>query len=238
MRQIILDTETTGLDPNQGHRVIEIGCIEMVNRRLTDRNFHAYINPERAIDHEAIEVHGITNEFLTDKPNFSGIVDEFIEFVRGAELIAHNASFDVNFLEAELQRIPDAPRMVELMHGGAPIDTLAMAREKRPGKRNSLDALCRDYRIDASERTLHGALLDAELLTRVYLAMTREQSRMFGGSENHQQGSRFEPVRKLTDVARPLKIVVPGHDELSNHQAFLDKLREMNGEILWDRYQS
>jgi DNA polymerase-3 subunit epsilon len=182
MRQIILDTETTGLDPNQGHRVIEIGCIEMVNRRLTDRHFHAYINPERAIDQEAIEVHGITNEFLTDKPNFAGIVDELIEFIRGAELIAHNASFDVNFLEAELKRIPGAPSMVELMHGGVAVDTLAMAKEKRPGKRNSLDALCRDYKIDASERTLHGALLDAELLTRVYLAMTREQSRMFGGS--------------------------------------------------------
>jgi len=235
MRQIILDTETTGLDPNQGHRVIEIGCIEMVNRRLTDRHFHAYINPERAIDQEAIEVHGITNEFLTDKPNFAGIVDELVEFIRGAELIAHNASFDVNFLEAELKRIPGAPSMVELMHGGAAVDTLAMAKEKRPGKRNSLDALCRDYKIDASERTLHGALLDAELLTRVYLAMTREQSRMFGGSENLQQGSRFEPIQKMTDAARQQRVIPPSDDELSNHQAFLDTLRQSNADIVWDR---
>ena len=130
MRQIILDTETTGLDPNDGHRVIEIGCIEMVNRRLTDRTFHVYINPEREIDQEALAVHGITNEFLTDKPNFSGIADEFIEFVRDAELIAHNAPFDVSFLEAELERIPGAPSIFSLMHGGAAVDTLAMAKEK------------------------------------------------------------------------------------------------------------
>ena len=138
MRQIILDTETTGLDPKDGHRVIEIGCIELVNRRLTDQTFHVYINPEREIDQEAIDVHGITNEFLADKPNFAGIADEFVEFIRGAELIAHNASFDINFLDSELSRIPQAPNIFSLMHGGAAIDTLAMAKEKRPGKRNSL----------------------------------------------------------------------------------------------------
>ena len=130
MRQVILDTETTGLDPSDGHRVIEIGCIEMVNRRLTDRTFHAYINPEREIEPEAIEVHGITNEFLRDKANFAGVAEEFIEFISGAELIAHNASFDLNFLEAELQRIPDSPSIFDLIHGGVAIDTLAMAREK------------------------------------------------------------------------------------------------------------
>ena len=238
MRQIILDTETTGLDPNDGHRVIEIGCIEMVNRRLTDRTFHVYINPERAIDQEAIEVHGITNEFLADKPNFAGIADEFIEFVRGAELIAHNAAFDVNFLESELKRIPGAPSMVSLMHGGAAVDTLAMAKEKRPGKRNSLDALCRDYKIDASERTLHGALLDAELLTRVYLAMTREQSRMFGGAENQSQGSRFETIQKLEGIQRNQVIRTPSESESENHEAFLTTLRKSSDSLIWDSKKS
>ena len=234
MRQIILDTETTGLDPNDGHRVIEIGCIEMVNRRLTDRTFHVYINPEREIDQEAIAVHGITNEFLTDKPNFSGIADEFIEFVRDAELIAHNAPFDVSFLEAELERIPGAPSIFSLMHGGAAVDTLSMAKEKRPGKRNSLDALCRDYKIDASERTLHGALLDAELLTRVYLEMTREQSRMFGVSENQSQNSQFEPIQKLTELDRVPRILAPTRAESENHDAFLSALRNSSDEIIWD----
>lgn len=234
MRQIILDTETTGLDPKDGHRVIEIGCIELVNRRLTDRTFHVYINPEREIDQEAIDVHGITNEFLADKPNFAGIADEFVEFIRGAELIAHNASFDINFLDSELSRIPEAPNIFCLMHGGAAIDTLAMAKEKRPGKRNSLDALCRDYKIDASERTLHGALLDAELLTRVYLAMTREQSRMFGGTDNQPQGSRFEPIQRLTGVDRVPRISQPTDAELANHQSFLNTLRETKTQLLWD----
>ena len=234
MRQIILDTETTGLDPNDGHRVIEIGCIEMVNRRLTDRTFHVYINPEREIDQEAIAVHGITNEFLTDKPNFSGIADEFIEFVRDAELIAHNAPFDVSFLEAELERIPGAPSIFSLMHGGAAVDTLSMAKEKRPGKRNSLDALCRDYKVDASERTLHGALLDAELLTRVYLEMTREQSRMFGVSENQSQNSQFEPIQKLTELDRVPRILAPTKAESENHEAFLSALRNSSDEIIWD----
>ena len=234
MRQIILDTETTGLDPKDGHRVIEIGCIELVNRRLTDQTFHVYINPERQIDQEAIDVHGITNEFLADKPNFAGIADEFVEFIRGAELIAHNASFDINFLDSELSRIPEAPNIFSLMHGGSAIDTLAMAKEKRPGKRNSLDALCRDYRIDASERTLHGALLDAELLTRVYLAMTREQSRMFGGTDNQSQGSRFEPIQRLTGIDRVPPVSQPTDAELANHQSFLNTLRETKTQLLWD----
>ena len=235
MRQVILDTETTGLDPSDGHRVIEIGCIEMVNRRLTDRTFHVYINPEREIEPEAIEVHGITNEFLRDKANFAGVAEEFIDFIRGAELIAHNASFDLNFLEAELKRIPDAPSIFDLIHGGVAIDTLAMAREKRPGKRNSLDALCRDYKVDASERTLHGALLDAELLTQVYLAMTREQSRMFAGSANQQEGSRLEPVKKLLGLDRQPIVLMPTSSELENHDAFLAKIREASDSLVWDQ---
>ena len=206
----------------------------MVNRRLTDRTFHVYINPEREIDQEAIALHGITNEFLTDKPNFAGIADEFIEFVRDAELIAHNAPFDVSFLEAELERIPGAPSIFSLMHGGAAVDTLSMAKEKRPGKRNSLDALCRDYKIDASERTLHGALLDAELLTRVYLEMTREQSRIFGVSENQSQISQFEPMQKLPDLDRVPRILAPTKAESENHGAFLSALRNSSDEIIWD----
>ena len=234
MRQIILDTETTGLHPDQGHRVIEIGCLEMVNRRLTDRTFHVYINPEREIDAEAIEVHGITNEFLADKPNFAGIVDELIDFVRDAELIAHNAPFDVGFLDAELARIPKAPTMAELMAGGQAIDTLALAKEKRPGKRNSLDALCRDYQIDASERVLHGALVDAELLTRVYLAMTREQSTIFAGTESNASGSRFERISQLEVGDRIPNVRHVTEAELENHDRLLDAIREKSTP-LWDR---
>lgn len=234
MRQIILDTETTGLDPAQGHRVIEIGCVEMVNRRLTNRTFHVYINPERLVDPEAMAVHGITDEFLADKPNFAGIAAEFIDFARGAELIAHNANFDVGFLDAELARIPGAPRMTDLMHGGAAVDTLALAREKRPGKRNSLDALCRDYKVDASERKLHGALLDAELLTHVYLAMTREQSHMFVAKEASPGGTRFEAVQQL-DVAGRTPVVRKASDvERGNHERLLETMRQQNTP-LWDQ---
>ncbi len=237
MRQVVLDTETTGLNPEEGHRVIEIGCVELVDRRLTERRFHVYINPGREVDHEAVGIHGLTNEFLADKPNFSGIADEFVDFIRGAELVAHNANFDIGFLEAELERIPNVPGMTELMLGGAPLDTLALAREKRPGKRNSLDALCREYKIDASERQLHGALLDAELLTLVYLAMTREQSRMFGGFEPDIEGSRFEKIKKLTELGRSPHIIEPSDKERQNHKLFLDELRK-SGDIFWDKASS
>ena len=237
MRQVVLDTETTGLSPEEGHRVIEIGCVELVDRRLTDRIFHVYVNPDREVDHEAVGIHGLTNEFLADKPNFSGIADEFVDFIRGAEVVAHNANFDIGFLEAELERIPNIPSMTELMLGGAPLDTLAIAREKRPGKRNSLDALCREYKIDASERQLHGALLDAELLTLVYLAMTREQSLMFGGFEPDIEGSRFEKVKKLTELDRFPRIIEPSDKELQNHKLFLDELRK-SGDIFWDKGSS
>lgn len=234
MRQIILDTETTGLDPHQGHRVIEIGCVEMVNRRLTSRTFHVYINPEREIDPEAVAVHGITLEFLADKPNFAGIADEFIEFVRGAEVLAHNAPFDIGFLNAELARIPGVPAMEALMVGGQAIDTLAIAREKRPGKRNSLDALCRDYKVDASERQLHGALLDAELLTRVYLEMTREQSHMFNVQESSPTDQRQETISHLKLEGRTPHVIQPAPEEIEAHQQLLEAMRAQ-GDILWDR---
>ncbi|MDB9862465.1 DNA polymerase III subunit epsilon [Litorivicinus sp.] len=237
MRQIILDTETTGLDPKNGHRVIEIGCVEMVNRQMTDRTFHVYLNPDRKIDDEAIAVHGITDEFLRDKPNFEGVFEEFVDFVRDAEVIAHNAPFDVGFLDAELARIPGASKMSELMAGGVAIDTLALAREKRPGKRNSLDALCRDFKIDSSERTLHGALLDAELLTLVYLAMTREQSSMFNQSNTKNHGSRFEPIQKMVGLNRTAVLIRPTQIEEQNHLALIEEMRKKGATPRWDEIE-
>lgn len=173
-RQIVLDTETTGLEPEQGHRIIEIGCVELVDRRFTRNNFHYYLNPEREIDAAAIEVHGITAESLREKPKFAEIHSQLVEYLEGAELIIHNAAFDVAFLDAELARVTDG----RLTIGGicSVVDSLQLARQKHPGQRNSLDALCKRYTIDNSQRTLHGALLDAEILADVYLAMTGGQT--------------------------------------------------------------
>ncbi len=171
-RQIVLDTETTGLAVSDGHRIIEIGCIELDNRRLTGRSLHLYVNPERDIDQGAIEVHGLTREMLADKPLFVHIADEFLAFIADAELLIHNASFDIGFLDGELARIRREPM---IKHCARVTDTLAMARELHPGKRNSLDALCDRYGVSNAHRKLHGALLDAELLAEVYLAMTRGQ---------------------------------------------------------------
>ncbi|MDS4069034.1 MAG: DNA polymerase III subunit epsilon, partial [Candidatus Competibacter sp.] len=176
-RQVVLDTETTGLDPAQGHRVIEIGCIELLNRRQTDRRFHVYLQPDRAIDEEAIRVHGITNEFLASQRRFADIAVEFLNFVRDAELIIHNAAFDLGFLNHELKLCGRGQIALEELCGVE--DTLLLARQRHPGQRNSLDALCKRYSIDNSQRTLHGALLDAEILADVYLAMTRQQGSMF-----------------------------------------------------------
>ncbi|MGB5063772.1 MAG: DNA polymerase III subunit epsilon, partial [Candidatus Competibacter sp.] len=176
-RQIVLDTETTGLDPAQGHRVIEIGCIELRNRRLTEQRFHVYLRPERAIDEGAMKVHGLTNEFLADQPRFAEIADQFLEFVRGAELIIHNAPFDLGFLNRELQRCGRDQSALEQLCTVE--DTLLLARQRHPGQRNNLDALCKRYGVDNAQRTLHGALLDAEILADVYLAMTRQQDSLF-----------------------------------------------------------
>lgn len=172
MRQIVLDTETTGLNPQLGDRIIEIGCVEILNRRLTGNRFHRYINPEREVEEGALRVHGLTGEFLADKPKFSEVAAEFLEYIRGAELIIHNAAFDVEFLNVEFDRIGAEP--IEGQVAGV-LDTLAQARELHPGRKNSLDALCERYEVDNAHRTLHGALLDAELLAEVYLAMTRGQ---------------------------------------------------------------
>ncbi|MFO7640752.1 MAG: DNA polymerase III subunit epsilon, partial [Candidatus Competibacteraceae bacterium] len=170
-RQVVLDTETTGLDPAQGHRVIEIGCIELVNRRLTQRRFHVYLQPDRAIDEGAVRIHGLTSEFLADQPRFADIAEEFLNFVQGAELIIHNAPFDLGFLNHELRRCGRGQTLLEQICQVE--DTLIMARQRHPGQRNNLDALCKRYNIDNTQRTLHGALLDAEILAEVYLTMTR-----------------------------------------------------------------
>ncbi|MEK7666522.1 MAG: DNA polymerase III subunit epsilon, partial [Pseudomonadota bacterium] len=171
-RQIILDTETTGLEPSQGHRIIEIGAVEMLNRRLTGNRFHQYLNPEREIDAGAIEVHGITNAMLTDKPKFADIAADFLAFVQGAELVIHNAPFDTGFINSEFRLLGEVAPAVSIETACTVLDTLKLARKLRPGQKNDLDSLCRHYSIDNTQRSLHGALLDAEILADVYLAMT------------------------------------------------------------------
>ena len=199
MRQVVLDTETTGLEPNDGHRVIEIGCVEMENRRLTGNNLHLYLNPEREIDAGALAVHGISTEFLADKPTFDKVVDEFLAFVDGAELVIHNAPFDVGFIDHELGMLNkrrQAPALGPVRDHCRILDTLVMAREMHPGQRNSLDALCKRYDIDNGHRVLHGALLDAEILADVYLAMTGGQTALTvdaeSGGDKKQQNQASE----------------------------------------------
>jgi DNA polymerase-3 subunit epsilon len=237
MRQVVLDTETTGLEPEQGHRIIEIGAVEIIDRRPTGRHFHRYLNPERDIDPGALEVHGITLDFLADKPRFADVVGEFLAFVSGAELVIHNAPFDVSFLEYELSLLDDGGvrRMAEVC---TVVDSLAMARHKHPGQKNSLDALCRRYGVDNSERELHGALLDAEILSEVYLAMTGGQTALFGGDQD--QGDDGTAVVSTADVLRSdrprLRIVRATFEEAAAHEARLDELdRRCRGGSVWRR---
>lgn len=229
MRQIVLDTETTGLDPRQGHRIIEVACIELVNRRLTGHHLHKYVNPEREIDAGAQAVHGITLDFLADKPKFADIVDEFLDFISGAQLIIHNAPFDIGFLNAELERLGRVP--VTTVCNGV-IDTLKDAKELHPGKRNSLDALCERYEIDNSSRTLHGALLDTELLAEVYLAMTRGQNALM------IEPDEAAPVRLGADgkvrERKPLLVRRASDEELAEHERMLAAIdKESKGACLW-----
>ena len=206
MRQIVLDTETTGLEPSQGHRIIEVGCVEIVDRRLTGNHFHRYVRPERDIDEGAIEVHGITNEFLADKPLFAEIADELLEFLRGAELIIHNAPFDVGFLDAEFKRCRKSFRSIT--DDCKILDTLVMAREKHPGQKNNLDALCKRYEVDNSQRDLHGALLDAEILADVYLLMSGGQTALSLGTQaNASTTGGAESLTRL-DANRPFSYLV------------------------------
>lgn len=229
MRQIVLDTETTGLNPRDGHRIIEVACIELVNRRLTGRHLHKYMNPEREIDAGAQAVHGITLEFLADKPKFADIVDEFLEFINGAQLIIHNAPFDLGFLNAELDRLGRVP--VETVCRGV-IDTLREAKELHPGKRNSLDALCERYEIDNSSRTLHGALLDTELLAEVYLAMTRGQNSLM--IEPDEAPPALLGADGKARQRKPLLVRRASDAELAEHQRVLAAIdKESKGACLW-----
>jgi DNA polymerase-3 subunit epsilon len=234
MRQVVLDTETTGLEPEQGHRVIEIGCVELVNRRKTGRKFHRYLRPDRLIDRAAQHVHGITDEFLAQQPRFADVVDELLEFVNGAELVIHNAAFDIAFLDAELKRLPGpVRRMGELC---SVIDTLPLARQMHPGQRNSLDALCKRYSVDNSHRELHGALLDAQILLDVYLAMTGGQTALVLGEVTELHVSvAYEPAA----AARPrgvLRVVRASNDELAAHERILQVIDKMSGgKTVWRR---
>ena len=206
MRQIILDTETTGLEAAEGHRVIEIGCVELIDRRLSGQHFHQYLNPERDIEDGALEVHGISREFLLDKPVFADVVEEFLEFVKGAELIIHNAPFDIGFLDAELTQLGRPDRMTDHVRV---LDTLELARDLHPGQRNSLDALCRRYEVDNASRTLHGALLDAEILADVYLAMTGGQSDLGLSFEAPSSGATSSRATKCPPSARRCRCCCP-----------------------------
>jgi len=225
-RQVILDTETTGLEPELGHRVIEVGCIEVVNRRRTGRVFHRYLCPDRDIDAGALQVHGITAEFLRNQPRFTDVAAEWLEFVRGAELVIHNAPFDVAFLDAELARLPGAPgRVVEFCQV---LDTLAMARRLHPGQRNGLDALCKRYSVDNSHRDLHGALLDADLLLEVYLAMTGGQGALTLGEATHGAATRAQTAR-ATRPQGTLTVLRATPGEIAAHEVRLAALDKASG---------
>lgn len=233
MRQVVLDTETTGLEPEQGHRIIEIGCVELVNRRKTGRTFHRYLRPDREVDRGALQVHGLTNEFLAQQPRFADIADELIEFISGAELIIHNAAFDLAFLQSELKRLPGPLRKVRDIC--TVIDTLPMARQMHPGQRNSLDALCKRYGIDNSHRELHGALLDAQILLEVYLAMTGGQTTLgLGDMTDTTSTDVFEPVAAVIRPRGVLKVVRATEEELVAHERLLAAIdKSSGGKTLW-----
>jgi DNA polymerase III subunit epsilon len=230
MRQIILDTETTGIGPEQGHRVIEIGCVELIDRKLTGKHYHVYLNPQRDVDEGAFRVHGISTEFLKDKPLFADVVSEFLQFVGGAELIIHNAPFDVGFLNSELKHVKWQKKLEEYCDI---LDTLVMARDKHPGQRNSLDALCKRYDIDNSNRQLHGALLDAEILAFVYLAMTGGQASLFSEVETvtNKDNVTVKEIAAL-HLANPV-ILSPDEEELNQHQSFVAFLEKKSGVNYW-----
>ena len=237
MKQIVVDTETTGLDSSHGHRVIEIGCVEMISRRLSGNTFHHYLNPQRTIDEAALEVHGITAEMLKDKPLFADLAAELLEFIDGAELIIHNAPFDIGFLNNEFQLAGLGADVIDA-HCSV-VDTLAMARHKYPGQRNSLDALCKRYSVDNAQRTLHGALLDAEILADVYLAMTGGQVTLLGESSDlpaYAQGQIDESSEVAEGIATPL-IRAAGED-LEQHLKWLQLLEKESNGAIWRQLEN
>ncbi|MFV1973552.1 MAG: DNA polymerase III subunit epsilon [Thiohalobacterales bacterium] len=227
MRQIVLDTETTGLEASEGHRIIEIGCVELINRRLTGNTWHQYLQPDREIDAGAIEVHGITNESLADKPRFADIAGEFLAFIEGAELVIHNAPFDVGFLDHELKRVDR--KLPPIGKRCRVVDTLVIARRQHPGQRNSLDALCKRYEIDNSQRELHGALLDAEILADVYLTMTGGQVTLSLDSYADSPGGQAQEAHRLPADRPPLRVITATADERAAHEARLDAIGGSSG---------
>lgn len=230
-RYLVLDTETTGLEPKQGHKIIEIGCVELIERNLTGNNYQQFLNPEREIDEGALNVHGIELSDLADKPTFAQIADDFLAYINGATLIIHNASFDVGFLNHELVSLEHPPGMIS--DYCEVIDTLLMARKMHPGQRNSLDALCQRYFINNEHRTLHGALLDSEILAEVYLGMTGGQLNLLGEKKQDDENGQNEMHVASFDPGRPaLKIIQANALELSEHQKWLDKLTEVTGETI------
>lgn len=234
MRQIVLDTETTGLETSQDHRIIEIGCVEMVNRKLTGRHYHQYINPQRKVDEGAMEVHGITDQFLEDKPLFDAIAPEFFEFVTGADLIIHNAPFDLGFINHETAKLPGNIAAIET--GCKIIDTLALARQKHPGQKNNLDALCKRYGVDNSQRDLHGALLDAEILADVYLLMTGGQVNLNINDQSAADSGEINQasnIRRLPDSRPSLRVITANDHEIARHQAKLKSIEAASGNCIW-----
>ncbi|ORM73641.1 DNA polymerase III subunit epsilon [Pantoea wallisii] len=235
-RQIVLDTETTGMNMigvhYEGHRIIEIGAVEVINRRLTGNNFHMYLKPDRLVDPEAFGVHGIADEFLADKPTFAQVADEFLDYIRGAELVIHNASFDIGFMDYEFGMLQRGIGKTETFCRVT--DSLAMARKMFPGKRNSLDALCNRYEIDNSKRTLHGALLDAEILAEVFLAMTGGQTSLAFSLEGEQNSQASgEHIQRITRPSSGLRVVSASEDEIVAHESRLDLVQKKGGSCLW-----
>lgn len=232
MRQIILDTETTGINPQLGHRIIEIGCVEMIDRKLTGKHFHVYVNPQRVVEDEAIGVHGITNEFLADKPVFKDIADDFFQYIKGAELVIHNAAFDVGFINNEFSLLK--PKLPPVEGYCGILDTLAMARKKHPGQKNSLDALCKRYGINNAHRELHGALLDAEILADVYLLLSGGQTILSLDKDGGDEGNE-SPLRRVSADRKPLKLVFASEKETAEHLKYLSSMKKSSDGVIWDK---
>ena len=230
MRQIVLDTETTGLEPGAGHRIIEIGCVELVNRKPTSNRFHRYINPEREVDRGALEVHGIENDFLATQPKFAEVAAELVEFISGAELVIHNADFDIEFLNHELRKLPGMPQ--EIRERCGVLDTLALARRMHPGQRNSLDALAKRYNVDNSKRELHGALLDAQILADIYLAMTGGQVSLSLDSEPTRAAAAHPVELRVDRRGLVLPVLKATAEEERAHEAMLATMAK-RGQPLW-----